>query len=444
MKPRILTALLAGTFAVALLTGAPSVAAADEQVSCDVVASPTGSDAAPGTIDQPVRTVAKVLSILPQGGTGCFRAGTYAGDQQIKVSASSVTLTSYPGENATLQGRLWLAGDHDTVTDLSLNGVSDSRLPSPSVSGDDAVISNDDITNDNTGICVSLGALGYGQPDGTVIENNRIHDCGRVRPVTNQDHGIYVAYATNTEISGNYIYDNADRGIQLYPHAMKTNVDGNIIDGNGEGVIFGGDSSHNVVTDNIISDSQVRYNVEYHWDNGVVGNDNTVTNNCVWNGEQGNVLEPEVGYTATHNIVAKPTVPDAKTADFTVSSDDPCAAVTDGQTPPVEDPPGGGPIGSPPPHLGIGLHANRRQISTRHPVKLRGAIHNGTTRTGRAVIESRHHGHWRRIAWTHIRAGQSFTARIHILGHRRSKRSFRAVVPGVGHSKPVHVKVKRR
>ena len=41
-------------------------------------------------------------------------------------------------------------------------------------------------------------------------------------------------------IRDNWIYDNADRGVQLYPDADGTVVTGNVIDGNGEGVIFGG------------------------------------------------------------------------------------------------------------------------------------------------------------------------------------------------------------
>ena len=74
-----------------------------------------------------------------------------------------------------------------------------------------------------------------------MIEHNRIHDCG-VLPATNLDHGIYVAEADHTVIRRNLIYDNADRGVQLYPDADGTVVTGNVIDGNGEGVIFGGDS----------------------------------------------------------------------------------------------------------------------------------------------------------------------------------------------------------
>ena len=54
-----------------------------------------------------------------------------------------------------------------------------------------------------------------------VVEGNTIHDCGAL-PATNFEHGIYVGDAVETVIRSNYIYDNADRGIQLFPHAVRT------------------------------------------------------------------------------------------------------------------------------------------------------------------------------------------------------------------------------
>ncbi len=47
--------------------------------------------------------------------------------------------------------------------------------------------------------------------------------------------------ATDTTIEWNLIYANADRGIQLYPNAEYTTIDHNIIDDNGEGILFAGD-----------------------------------------------------------------------------------------------------------------------------------------------------------------------------------------------------------
>ncbi len=115
------------------------------------------------------------------------------------------------------------------------------------------------------------------------IEHNRIHDCGRM-PATNYDHGIYVNQARRAFIHRNVIHDNADRGIQLYPNAHGSKIVGNVIDGNGQGVAFGGDSNNNVVARNVISNSTVRFNVESADSSG---RHNMVRNNCVWTKQKG-------------------------------------------------------------------------------------------------------------------------------------------------------------
>ena len=51
---------------------------------------------------------------------------------------------------------------------------------------------------------------------GTVLEHNRIYDCGQLPP-TNHQHGIYVSAARDTRIISNLIYDNADRGFSFTP-----------------------------------------------------------------------------------------------------------------------------------------------------------------------------------------------------------------------------------
>ena len=86
-------------------------------------------------------------------------------------------------------------------------------------------------------------------------------------------------------IRGNLIYDNADRGVQLYPDAKGSVVTGNMIDGNGEGMIFGGGPSlhDNVVANNVITGSTIRWNIQSHWQ-GPVGSGNVARDNCVWSG----------------------------------------------------------------------------------------------------------------------------------------------------------------
>ena len=164
------------------------------------------------------------------------------------------------------------------VQQLDLDGRNADNLPSPTVNGDDAVFRDNDVTNRHTTICFLLGSREYGRARGTVIERNRIHNCGELPP-TNHHHGIYVEASDGARITDNWIYDNADRGVQLFPDAQRTYVARNVIDGNGQGVVFSRESANNVVENNVISNPVVRYNLE---DFELVGRGNVARRNCLW------------------------------------------------------------------------------------------------------------------------------------------------------------------
>jgi hypothetical protein len=285
---------------------------------CDQVVATGGSDQGEGTLAAPLATVDELLDRLEQGETGCLRSGTYVADQ-FKLSTPEVRLTSYPGERATLRGRLRLnaGADGAVVENLQLDGRNPDDLLGPLIYADRVVLRGNEITNHNTAICVHIDDYpGEPAPRGVLIENNEIHHCGRL-PATNHDHGIYVAKARETVIRGNLIYANADRGIQFYPDADDSLVTGNVIDGNGQGVIFGGggssSSDRNVVEGNVISNSKIRYNVESHWQ-GPTGSGNIARGNCVWStsdrysgSPRGSGIEPSMsGASASDNLIAEP------------------------------------------------------------------------------------------------------------------------------------------
>src|SRR5204863_5834944 len=116
----------------------------------------------------------------------------------------------------------------------------------------------------------------------------------------NHEHGIYLAYSDDTKIVENVVYDNADRGIQLYPDAQGTLVRGNVIDGNGEGVIFSGvgstASNDNVVENNVITNSTIRHNIESYYPD-IAGSGNVARNNCVHGAAQSDIGS-EYGFSA--------------------------------------------------------------------------------------------------------------------------------------------------
>jgi parallel beta-helix repeat protein len=255
-------------------SGSPPSAKA--QRVCDRMAAPWGSDSASGEPRRPFRSPARLAGSLRPGWTGCLRAGTYT-QSEVVVRRRKVALRSSPGERAVWRGRIVLAGRRQRLVDLTLDGTYGRKaLPSPTLNAREIVVSDNDITN-RKGICVNVRAWYGERADGFVIQRNRIHDCGR-RPPTNHDHGIYVVDAVGGLIRDNVIFRNADRGVQLFPDAQRVTVVRNTIDGNGSGVIISNNSSGNVLRDNVISHSVVRWNAESH---NLRGRGNRFESNCL-------------------------------------------------------------------------------------------------------------------------------------------------------------------
>jgi Right handed beta helix region len=448
------SALLAAACAALALTVASSPAGADDS-SCTKVASPGDS-------------LSSFLNSLDPGDVGCLHGGTY--DENVTMSGggdgegSRVVVRSFPGERAKISGRLYLTQDADyvTVEQLDLDGhdapFCDSgppcRLPSPTVNADHVVFQDDDVTNRHQGICFNLGYPGYGRPQGVVIQRNRIHDCGRIDPVTNHEHGIYVGYADDTKILSNVIYDNADRGIQLYPDAQHTVMRGNVIDGNGEGVIFSGaggtTSNDNVLENNVITNSKIRHDVETYWPENP-GHGNVVRNNCVFGGEQGDIADQE-GYDVFRNLKVDPQYVDRKGKDFRLSANSPCAALLGGAELPDEpsDFKPGKHVSTPPPgrssggghrHSSIDLTDAVLKHSRKHHGRWRLRVYGrvlGMTTRPRVFVQVLRGGSWQRIGARRLRRRFAISVDPRIpRSHQARVTKVRIVVPRVGPTRPV-------
>jgi hypothetical protein len=459
--------LLAGLFLVGALGLAlllPLCGRADSE--CDLYASPSGSDDAPGTASAPLRSPQRLADSLSAGQVGCFMAGTYdSTGRNVKVANPGITLTSVPGARATIVGRWWIAQGADgvTISHLNLNGRNDAGQSGPSLHAVDTRFDDVDVTNEHTVICFILGSSDYGVAVGTVIENSRIHDCG-VLPPENGDHGIYVEDSRDAVIRNNWIYDNADRGIQLYPHAIRTHIYGNVIYGNGEGVIFSGTSrqvsSENVVEGNVIADSKVRWNAESYWDD-LVGSGNVLRDNCVWASnpksyynQNGGVEPPDEGargFTASGNVIAEPQFVDAAGGDFTQRSGSPCAFAegetetateegTEAEPTKTKGPTKAkGPTkskGSGKGHGAVTLEKHQRVVSANAPLRLTG--HAEASAGSIVTVLRLRQGRWHRLARRRLRANGSFGLRRRLRGKHGAVR-LRATVRGVGSSRVVRV-----
>jgi parallel beta-helix repeat protein len=247
---------------------------------------------------------------LQPGETGCL-TGTRQGG--VTISAQDITLRSAPGTLATIQGgqiRFAQTAYGGTLTKLRLLG--DPTYLTPLIYASAVTISHNDITGPN--ICVHVDRYGSAPiPYGVKIIGNYIHDCGHFPP-TNFDHGIYLSDSTDAIVKNNVIVRNADRGVQLYPNANGTRIIGNVIDSNGEGIIFGDYSTNNRVVGNIISHPLLRFGVEAI---SFPGATNLIKDNCLWTHQLGYYAGipigsgimppgPSVGFTARDNLVQEP------------------------------------------------------------------------------------------------------------------------------------------
>ena len=316
-----------------------TVLASSAPSSCDKVASPAGSDSAPGTAAAPLRTAQALTNALAPGQVGCLRAGTYLGGLTLNHgghAGAPLLLRNYPGEAALITGRVYVprGSDYVTVADLSLDGnyQSSENQTSPTINANHTTFESDDVTNDHTEICFAIGSASWGVADSTVLVGNHIHDCGRL-PSDNQDHGIYIDDATNTHIVGNLIDHNTDRGIQLYPNASGTVITENVISENGEGIILSGDegfaSDNNTIEHNLIVKSQIRSDVEsYYPPENPRGVGNVVQSNCI----SSRGINTEAGGFTAHANVTAPASDLIATGEggYRAAVGSPCAAVLAG------------------------------------------------------------------------------------------------------------------
>ncbi len=384
----ITTALTAVTFAFCA-SGAEAAPVAE----CDLVAAPGGSDSAAGTADAPLASAPAVVDGLEQGQTGCFAEGTYEVGN-YKISKPGITLTSLDDADATIRGRVWVEADNVTLEELILNNKTQTELPS-TITGDNVVLRGNEITNDNSTICFTIGsASGWGRAYDTLIEDNAIHHCGRL-PASNFDHGLYVEASTDAVIRNNWIYQNADRGIQLYPDAVGTLVEGNVIDRNGQGIIFGGDSgsasSDTIVRNNLITNSRLRDNVESYYDQGdPVGRNNLVTDNCISGGAyddgDGGIQQEAKGFDAKANLIESPDYENAQAGDYTVEPGTACAAIVAGEEIPTE----------------VSLKSNKKSVRKGHEFRLKG----GAVGTSRVNLMVENDGVWTKVDSAKVRNGE--------------------------------------
>jgi parallel beta-helix repeat protein len=282
------------------LAGCGREGAGDQTVpaptACAKVAAPDGDDGGRGTEEQPLATFEALANSLVSGQTGCLSEGSsgkpFAAEEFV-IDDPGITITSIPGERATLRGRVYVAG---TATESRLTGVDIDLAGQTSedvgvqINAEDFEFSDSTVSDDQNQICVSVGAddLGFGSGNGTIVADNEIRNCGL--PGSNFAQGIYVNGADEMLIEGNSITGVSARGVQLVGDSDANTIRRNVIWKNGQGIALGGRDGEvpddNLIEDNVLSDPLGGYNLGFAFEDlDPQPTGNVARTNCLWAGE---------------------------------------------------------------------------------------------------------------------------------------------------------------
>ncbi len=403
--PRMLVGVVAAA-ALAVPTACLAVTPALADPGCAKFAAEPGkggSDSNAGDEAHPYATLGKLVASLGAGQTGCIFSGQtidvktpqYLEHDSRGTEAAPITITSTdPSEPATVTSSLALGEGADWIdfthlrfwwampppytcwnaegnpTGKACNGEPQNPEDNVQIalSASHTAWLYDDIQNFDTDICMNIVSDAGGTAHETLIEHDRIHNCGLPfkgeKPVDEEpawhDHGIY-DYGVGTKIFNNYIYSNSRNGILFYGGGSGGIAEHNIIDENGNGITFGdtGDSTArwNIITNSSLDDTG-NCAPRGCFDFGVAVNRATgdrFEHNCLDNNLSGEIefarVEPAtlLGVIVGGNLLGTdPLYENAGGHDYTLSPGSPCLGYGPDTAQPTGPPPG-----APPPANGL-------------------------------------------------------------------------------------------
>ena len=298
--------LVAAAVAVCALLLAAAPTALPAAGGCDQYASNTGNDGASGRIDAPVRSIGRLLAGLNKGQTGCLLPG-WRFSEHVRVSGGGglgrpIRIRGLGPRRPVLQGivRVAKTGHDVTFQHLRIEGDGTPGKAIVAIAGMHISLVDVAVTGPryrNASIaCIRVG----GGAQGAAIRRTRVHDCTRASTRQLYAPGIVVSAATGTSIVDTIVFHTIGDAIALAPSAHGTRIWHSIVDSNTSGIYIGGDSSGNVVADNVIAYSG-KWNVH---GGGGPARGNVVTRNCLWRGFTANLAGG--GFSAYGNLVASP------------------------------------------------------------------------------------------------------------------------------------------
>jgi hypothetical protein len=252
---------------------------------CSLFASPGGSDSTgTGSLASPFRSVVRLDSALAAGQTGCLLEGTYGStstEHKLTKSGAStgqVTITSYPGQTATVVGWIDVEGAYTTLSHLRIDGSNtfytteraNTTCPYPVSQGlvlagaSDVLEYNDYYQSVSSLRGNGIGIGWWGAPDNAVVRFNKIHDTGQC---DQYDHSIYLAHGNNVQVYDNWLWNNhGGQSFSIYPGATNARIYANVLDSSDSGFTMGDNGSSYVsgaaVYHNVVSNMKTLINLD--------------------------------------------------------------------------------------------------------------------------------------------------------------------------------------
>ncbi len=263
----------------------------------------TGSDANPGTIGAPLRTVGRAAAIARPGSTVWIRGGTYRG---FDVTRSGITFASYTGETAVIS-------DSSREDVIEFNGVTSGALQRLVVQGSTAQYGSGVTIKDSSGVTITASTIRNNRTFGiVVVSSSKVRIDGN--KITGNADGIEERYTGNgLAITNNQIYGNTKmvdsgrgmEGINFYKSTGSVTVSGNRLWDNGTHFeVYG--ASNLVLSGNVSWNGQI---METGTD-GPACDHNTFVRNIGYKGSgyKGGSTSGMILRCASHNLIAQNTL----------------------------------------------------------------------------------------------------------------------------------------
>lgn len=191
--------------------------------------STTGSDSASGTLDRPFASIERADALAGPGDTILVRGGVYTLSSDVDLrsdgtSGNPITIRSYPGEHAILDGSRLPQGEHvvdmqdaswNHIVGLEIRGGPEGGLIMRGDSHDNVIEQLDVHHNGGGSEWDGKGISLYGSGGNNLLLNNDSHD-NRDLHGDNADGFQISSTGAGNVLRGNRAWGNSDDGFDLF------------------------------------------------------------------------------------------------------------------------------------------------------------------------------------------------------------------------------------